>query len=334
MMAIKKNKDGIMAAISAAKSSSSNTPDVGKRAHRTLPKGTIGSVRAGLGGIQEIDTNLILPWGPDDRIDPELTVVNSGEMPSSIVELASSIEQTGQQVPVLLRPAIDKDGQFEVIYGRRRILACRQLNIPAKALIRTLDDTQALMAKGLENASRKDLSYYERVRFAAAILEQGYDRSTAMQALSISKNTLSQLERVSRLIPDVVGDAIGAAPMSGRPRWTILAEYFEKQAAAESNSLRILAAAPNNLSSDEKLTLLLSELKVTRKSEIYIESKKVRAPVDGVRIKTSKSNIAISVKRNGQHSAFAEWLDSNLDDLLKEQFALFQSRMNNSGSSS
>lgn len=323
-----------MAAISAATSSSSNSLDVGKRAHRALPKGTIGSVRAGLGGIQEIDTTLILPWGPDDRIDPELTVVNSGEMPSSIAELASSIEQTEQQVPVLLRPAIDKDGHFEVIYGRRRILACRQLNIQVKALIRTLDDTQALMAKGLENASRKDLSYYERVRFAAAILEQGYDRSTVMQALSISKNTLSQLERISRLIPAVVGDAIGAAPMSGRPKWTILAEHFEKQAAAESNSFRILAAAPDSLSPDEKLTLLLDELRTTGKSETYSESKKVRVPVDGVRIKTSKSAIAISVNRNGQHSAFAEWLDNNLDDLLKEQFAHFQSVMNNSGPSS
>lgn len=329
-MAIKKNKDGIMAAISAATNSSSNSTEANKRAQRTLPKGTIGSVRAGLGGIQEIDTNLILPWGPDDRIEPELTVVNSGEMPSSIVELASSIEQTEQQIPVLLRPAINKDGYFEVIYGRRRILACRQLNIPVKALIRTLDDTQALMAKGLENASRKDLSYYERVRFAAAILEQGYDRSIAMQALSISKNTLSQLERISRLIPDVLGDAIGAAPMSGRPRWTMLAEYFEKQIAAESSSIQILDKAPDNLSSDEKLTFLLDELSTNRKTKIDVESKKVRTPIDGVNIKKGRSSIAISIKRNGEHSAFAEWLDSNLDDLLKEQFARFHSDMNNS----
>lgn len=333
-MAIKKNKDGIMAAISAATTSAPEIAEANKRAQRTLPKGTIGSVRAGLGGIQEIDTNLILPWGPNDRIDPELTVVNSGEMPSSLAELAASIEQTEQQVPVLLRPAIDRDGHFEVVYGRRRILACRQLDIPVKALIRTLDDNQALMAKGLENASRKDLSYYERVRFAAAILEQGYDRSSAMQALCISKNTLSQLERISRLIPDVVGNAIGAAPLSGRPRWTMLAEYFEKQIAAESNSFQILDAAPDSLSSDEKLIFLLDKLKASRKIETDIESKKIRTPVDGVKIKTSKSSIAVSVDRSGEHSDFAEWLDNNLDELFKEQFTRFQSGMNSSGSSS
>lgn len=331
MMAIKKNKDGILAAINAATNTSSNTTDASSRAQRTLPKGTIGSVRAGLGGIQEIDANLILPWGPDDRIDPELTVVNSTEMPNSIAELVSSIKSSEQQVPVLLRPAIKKDGHFEVIYGRRRILACRHLNIPVKALIRTLDDTQALMAKGLENASRKDLSYYERVRFAAAILEQGYDRSVAMQALSISKNTLSQLERIFRLIPNIVGDAIGAAPMSGRPRWTMLAEYFENQTASEQISVQILNTASDKLSSDEKLSFLLDELTTNKKRGTKVENNKTRTPVDGVSIKTSKSSIAVSVKRNGEHSAFAEWLDSNLDDLLKEQFARFQSSMTKSG---
>jgi len=100
-----------------------------------------------------------------------------------VTSLADSISNNGQQVPVLLRPAADKDGKFEVIYGRRRILACQQLGIPVKALIRTLDDGEALIAKGLENANRQDLSFYERARFAQAILEQGHTREQALQAL-------------------------------------------------------------------------------------------------------------------------------------------------------
>ena len=74
VMAMGKNKTGIMAAITAA--SEASKEGASDRAHRTLPKGTIGSVRAGLGGIQEIDTNLILAWGPKDRMDIELTAVN------------------------------------------------------------------------------------------------------------------------------------------------------------------------------------------------------------------------------------------------------------------
>ena len=74
-MAMGKNKTGIMAAITAATETSKD--GASDRAHRTLPKGTIGSVRAGLGGIQDIDTNLILAWGPKDRLGIELTAVNS-----------------------------------------------------------------------------------------------------------------------------------------------------------------------------------------------------------------------------------------------------------------
>ncbi|MEL7100248.1 MAG: ParB/RepB/Spo0J family partition protein, partial [Pseudomonadota bacterium] len=176
-MALDKNKAGIMAAIQAA--TEGKTPDRAlrkpapkppedSRAHRALPKGTVGSVRAGLGGIQDIDTALIVGWGPEDRL--ELTAVNSTGADDDVQDLVTSIREAGQQVPVLLRPAAQRDGHFEVVYGRRRIVACKALGQPVKALIRTLDDGAALMAKGLENAARQDLSYYERARFAAGIL--------------------------------------------------------------------------------------------------------------------------------------------------------------------
>ncbi|MEO0915921.1 MAG: ParB/RepB/Spo0J family partition protein, partial [Pseudomonadota bacterium] len=216
-MALDKNKTAIMAAISAA---TEGKAPIGKRAHPSLPRGTVGSVRAGLGGIQEIDTGLILSWGPEDRM--ELTAVNSEGEEGDVQALVDSIRDSGQQVPVLLRPSGERDGHFDIVYGRRRVLACRQLGCPVKALIRTLDDTEALMAKGLENASRVELSFYERARFAQAILDQGHSRQEALQALAISKNSLSQLERVVRQIPLAVGDAIGAAPAAGRPKWMTL----------------------------------------------------------------------------------------------------------------
>ncbi len=188
------------------------------------PKGLLGLfVRGGLAAFRISIQNSSWPGPPKDRLDIELTAVNSVEPLESIQDLASSIAEAGQQVPVLLRPSKERDGHFEVIYGQRRVLACRHLGIPVRALIRTLDDTDALLAKGgLENAGRAELSYYERVRFAQAILEQGYSRAEVCQALAISKNTLSQLERINRLVPVAVGEAIGAAPggagvRNGRP---------------------------------------------------------------------------------------------------------------------
>ena len=325
-MALDKNKAGIMAAIQAATEGKAPLkkpqpkqaePDVAARAHRSLPRGTVGSVRAGLGGIQEIETALILPWGPVDRL--ELTAVNSdGE---EVQDLAESIRNSGQQVPVLLRPAPSQDGKFEVVYGRRRILACQELGVPVNALIRTLDDGAALMAKGLENAARVDLSFYERARFAKAILDQGYSRDEAMQALSISKNSLSQFERIARLVPDAIGVAIGAAPGSGRPKWMALAAALESEKLTSDGCLSVLAKLPVDATSDERLQILLQSLSQRGADDARPVE---RSPITGAAVKTTKSSVTLTVRRSGRTKEFADWIDANIDRLLKESYETFK----------
>lgn len=313
-MALKKNKDSILAAISAAVENPESKPKATERAQRSLPRGTIGSVRAGLGGIQEIDTKLILSWGPPDRLETELTAVNSEEVPESVLELATSIAGAGQQIPVLLRPAKDHDGHFEVVYGRRRILACKKLGITVKALIRTLDDTEALMAKGLENSSRTDLSFYERARFATAILDQGYDRATACQALSVSKNTLSQLERITRLVPSSVGDAIGAAPDTGRPKWMTFATLFEGGSIDEAWCLRALKDCSEDFMSDDRLSYLI---KMAAHSRSEKTSAKPNLALGDVGTMTMSNN-AIKISLSKEHrDGFKEFLEGEIQSLLQ-----------------
>lgn len=310
-----------MAAITAATEAAPPAPQSAERAQRTLPRGTIGSVRAGLGGIQDIETANILPWGPDDRLGVELTAVNQGDHLDTIQDLVESIQSTGQQVPVLLRPSREEDGHFDVIYGRRRILACRYLGQPVKALIRTLDDAEALMAKGLENASRTELSFYERARFAEAILEQDYSRAQACQALAISKNTLSQLERITRLVPTPIGDSIGAAPGAGRPKWTALASAFENGQIDEGRAMRVLEACSEDAASDDRLEAVLKEL--TRRGP-RDRNDVERSPIQGVQIKSGRSSITVSVAKTGDAKPFAQWLDAHLDQLIAESFERFQ----------
>ena len=305
-----------MAAISAAQVGKTPIKD---RAHRSLPRGTVGSVRAGLGGIQEIDTHLITSWGPQDRL--ELTAVNKADMAEDTHTLVESIRENGQQVPVLLRPCPHEDGRFDVIYGRRRILACRELDIPVKALIRTLDDTEALMAKGLENASRVQLSFYERARFAAAIMQQGYSREATMQALAISKNTLSQLERIPRLVPDKVGDAIGAAPGAGRPKWMALATLFEEGTLKEATALDVVGGLAEDVTSDGRLDAVI---RAATQRGPKARAEAPREPIPGVAIKSSKSSISVAIKRAGENKEFADWLDNNIDQLIADSFQTFK----------
>ncbi len=319
-MALKQNKTSMAAAIAAAAGNPPIPPAKTERANAALPRGTIASVRVGAGGIQDIDTSLILPWGPKDRLGIELTPVNSGaevNVDAAVLELAESIKEAGgQQVPVLLRPSEEVDGHFEVIYGRRRILACQHLKQPVRALVRTLDDKEALQAKGLENSSRVDLSYYERARFAREILNQGYDRSEAITALAISKNTLSQLERVTNDIPDDLGDMIGPAPKSGRPKWTALADALRKEVITTEQAKKLLETL-NAADSDERLNRLLSSLTPKKEAE------EVR-PAPDVVIKTSNSAVNMTIKRAGANEAYANWLSENLGQIIQDSYERFK----------
>lgn len=307
-MALKQNKAGMAAAIAAAAQTTSSG-----RAHPSLPKGTIGAVKAAVVGIQEVDAENIVAWGPQDRLTAAITAVNSD---GEVHDLAESIKLNGQQVPVLLRPSREHDGKFEVIYGRRRILACREAGLPVKALIRTMDDGQALLAKGLENSARTDLSFYERARFAKAIAEQGYGNEELMQALSISKNSLSQLNRTTKHVPDGVGDLIGAAPKSGRPKWDALSDAFRNRLIDAQSAKRALSEMPDDMNSDDRLSYLLNVFG-SSKTKTKPAKPKERKIKTGVTMKSNDKAVTLSIKREAGSAAFAAWLEDNIEELVK-----------------
>ncbi|WP_339106923.1 ParB/RepB/Spo0J family partition protein [Roseovarius rhodophyticola] len=184
----------------------------------------LGALQGSLAAIREIDPDLIDDWGPIDRLN-EFTVVNSEDDGEGFDALKNSIQEGGQQVPILVRKA-KSEGRYEAIYGRRRLRACRELGIKVRANVQDIDDQTALLAKGLENAARRNLSFYEKARFAEAILEAGHATPMVRQVLSLSASGLSHLMKVIQNVPVKVGDLIGAAPKSGRPKWTALAEFF------------------------------------------------------------------------------------------------------------
>ena len=130
-------------------------------------------------------------------------------------------------------PKAKTGGRFEAIYGRRRLKACRDLGIKVRANVQDVDDATALLAKGLENAARRNLSFYEKARFAEAIQTAGHDASTTRQVLNLSASGLSHLSKVTQNVPQSIGDLVGAAPKSGRPKWTSLADMFAAKKLSE-----------------------------------------------------------------------------------------------------
>ncbi len=279
----------------------------------------LGALQGSLAAIREIDPALVDDWGPADRLD-EFTAVNPEDDGESFEALKNSIREGGQQVPILVRRS-NTEGRFEAIYGRRRLKACRDLGINVRANVQDLDDATALLAKGLENAARRNLSFYEKARFAEAILEAGHDSATVKQVLNLSKSGLSHLAKVTQNVPAKVGDLVGSAPKSGRPKWTALAELFIAGKLTEQAALKFLENSGPALGSDDRLEALLKE--ATRRGARQGSGSTEVNPVDGVTIKTGRGSLSMSVKKSGASAGFAEWLDENLADIIKKSYAEF-----------
>jgi ParB family chromosome partitioning protein len=278
----------------------------------------LGALQGSLLAIRELDPALIDDWGPKDRLDG-FTAVNSEDDGDGFENLKSSIKEGGQQVPILVRRA-GAEGRFEIIYGRRRLRACRELGLKVRANVQDLDDASALLAKGLENAARRNLSFYEKARFAAVIQTAGHNTKTVRQVLSLSASGLSHLTKVTDNVPDNVGDQIGAAPKSGRPKWTALAEAFISKKVNATSSLSILSKMNDGLTTDDRLEQLLRE--IARRGARPNEGREI-TPVPGITIKSGRATIAMSIKRAGENAAFAEWLDRELEDIIKKSYQEF-----------
>lgn len=184
----------------------------------------------GVGDTQELDPSLIDPSPFPDRLADEASE-------SAIEELRRSIDQRGQELPILVRPHPDLDGRYQVAYGHRRLAAIKGLsNKWVKAIVRDLSDTDLLQAQGIENSARQNLSYIERVLFAAHIRNlcknSGEEVARVKMALSITDAEASYLKRIHQNVPSRLIRAIGPAPKIGRPRWMKLADLTKDEGIA------------------------------------------------------------------------------------------------------
>jgi ParB family chromosome partitioning protein len=214
-MARKNLLEGLMGATPPAPPAETDRP--------RYAKGAIGAISRSVADLQaraliDIDPHLIEAGGVQDRLESDAAEDDA---------LRASIAEYGQQVPVLVRPHPDKDGRYQIVYGRRRVLALRDLSRPVRALVRQLDDRDLLIAQGQENTARRDLSFIEKANFARQMVEAGYDRKVIGDTLSMDKTLISRLISVIERVPFHVIETIGAAPSIGRDRWLALAEGIE-----------------------------------------------------------------------------------------------------------
>ena len=175
--------------------------------------------------------------------------------------LVDSMRESGQQVPILVRPHPDQPGKYQVAYGHRRREAAAELGRPVRSVVRVLSDAELVVAQGKENAERRNLSFIERALFAAALERQGFDRATLNAALAVHTAEMTRFLAIAAAIPIVIVRRIGPAPKAGRPRWMELAEHLAKpdmlaiaERVLERTSLR-------DASSDRRFAVVIDALR-------------------------------------------------------------------------
>ena len=183
------------------------------------------------------------------------------EVDPTFEALVASIAESGQQVPILVRPHPAEAGRYQAAYGHRRLRAASRLKVKVKAVVRSLTDADLVVAQGKENLERRDLSFIERAWFARRLEDRGFDRSVVIAALSCDKADVSRYVAMARTIPEAIAISIGPAPKAGRARWAELAEKLQQVAAVAAAEALVLQTEFLALDSDQRFAKLLGVLR-------------------------------------------------------------------------
>ncbi len=150
-------------------------------------------------------------------IDPESTVnVRKSQVEEGVEKLKSSIAEHGfwENCPIVIRPHPDRSSEYEYesVVGQCRLKACLELNIERiPAVVRELDDDDAIQQSWVENESRNNLTIADRAFWAkfyvTKYLDQGKNkgesRRLAGEHLGVTAQTIIRYMPLAALPDDV-----------------------------------------------------------------------------------------------------------------------------------
>ena len=187
--------------------------------------------------------------------------------------------------------------------------ALRELGLPVKAMIRTLNDRDLVIAQGQENTARKDLSFIEKANFAAQMQQGGFDRKVICDALSIDKTLISRMLSIVDALPEGLIRAIGAAPNAGRDRWLALAEK------AKGHSPQDLISAAEGEDSDARFLAVLAKLAPSRRAT---STRSLRTADGSTLGQVAELKGKTVIELSGKGREFADWLIDHIEELHRD----------------
>ncbi len=123
----------------------------------------------------------------------------------ALAELADSIAAKGVVQPILVRPAPDGNGDWQLVAGERRWRASQRAGLhDIPAIVRELDDTETFTIALIENIQRQELNAIEEAEAYARLRDRlGHGQDVIAQMTGKSRSHIANLLRLLDL-PDPV----------------------------------------------------------------------------------------------------------------------------------
>jgi ParB family transcriptional regulator, chromosome partitioning protein len=293
-----------------------------ERATERVPAGPVRSMALALDGIKQesrILQETLAAGATIIELDPELVDASFirdrlSEPEAEFERFKRSIAENGQEVPILVRPHPSKDRRYEIAFGHRRRRACAQLGRKVRAVVREMSDRELVIAQGLENSERRDLSYIERGLYAARLEDRGFERTVICEALATDKGELSKLVLVARAVPEAVIEAIGPAPKAGRRRWLALAEALQDSRAKRATEIAAKDPDLAKADTDTRFLRILASVTPRRKGRPKVSSWKSSTGRASATVTRTDKSLSVAFDRSTEPE-FAEFVASRLDEL-------------------
>jgi ParB family chromosome partitioning protein len=252
---------------------------------------------------------------------------NDEEAEAELEALRVSIASEGQKIPVLVRPHPTKPDHYQLAYGHRRLAAIKSLmaeaerpeTVKIRAHVRNLTDRQLIEEQAVENGPRENLTWIEQAMWAVQLKEAGFSHRQICPVLALSEAAVSQLFRVTSVIPTDIIFAIGRAKSVGRPKWTALSELLKDH--SKIASVRKILDTTDFQSRDGagRISMAIDSASGITFTELHGSAEAINFAVGERlfgRMKRSSSGTTITIPK--KEDAFARWLAERIPELVRE----------------
>ena len=226
------------------------------------------------------------PWKYANRQEGELGDIDG---------LVDSIKAHKQLQPALIRhhPTPHGDIKYEVIFGRRRHIACLKLGIPFLAIRKEIPNVQdAIASQDAENKLRNDVSNYSNALLYQRLLEDKVFKTEKdlAEKLRFSTSTLNDLMSYAKIPDDIVKTIPNIHSLSKQLAVTIV-QLLNKSEDNHQKILKVAGQIGKTITSQAKLEKLFEaeQQHSTKKTNTLLSAVSYTTPA-GKKLFTFKSD--------------------------------------------